>query len=81
MVVARACFAAQRERTHLQGYVTHLLLSEPTLTVGPGLGRPTNGMYDTAQAIILPTELIGRYTMHLCIRPIFMFAMALSGFG
>jgi hypothetical protein len=68
------------ENAHLQGYVTHLLLSEPTLAVGPGLGRPTNGTYDTTQAIKLPTELISRYTMHLCIRLIFMFAMALNGF-
>jgi hypothetical protein len=46
--------------THLQGYVTHLLLSEPTLTLEPGLGRPTNGTYDAAQAIILPIGLMLR---------------------
>jgi hypothetical protein len=47
--------------THLQGYVTHLLLSEPTLTLGPGLGRLINGTYDVAQAIILPMELMLRW--------------------
>ena len=26
----------------------HLLLSEPSLTLGPGLGRPTNGTHDAS---------------------------------
>ena len=37
--------------------MTHLLLSEPTLALGPGLGRPTMGPYDAHHNIA--TELIG----------------------
>lgn len=73
--IGHALVAAQRETrlsrmppqtdckrsAHLQGYVTHLLLSEPTLTHGPGLGRLTNSTYDSAQAIILPMEMMLRW--------------------
>jgi hypothetical protein len=32
--------------------MTHLFPSKPTLVLGPGLRRPTNGTYDAAHAII-----------------------------